>query len=354
MKTKPQSVKGLVLKPGDIEGKRGCTVRRQSNKHWVYNQHFDKQGHPVGLECISSKNNWWLDTEIRRPPLRDEDWMMAHYFDQHPSEDWQVPWAWEYECWREWQPRSDFDRWRKAFRHEVKRLQTSIKLSRAESEGAASVFGDFRLPSWLMRGLAKFLPGKPWTTIPNEVRKRLLAKSGINPDSRPNSPPSLEGSVSALKRLPPNTKSWIPGDDEALRAHSEWMAAPGYYNEERVDEYTPGYFGGTYVIHVRWYHPDHVLRAAFDKWLEKHAPQKREVLSVHGESKQMSWLRELGALRLLRKMGPDDAVSHTWKTLRDEAGVAYPLFADGPRMKRAADMADKRLARFWGIASETE
>lgn len=376
---------GAVLEPGDIEGRRGELIQRDYLNGYVWHIHREnkeyrckvvgeelwplKEGEEVdpasvtifrreeivGRELVSKMTHWWMDKEIRRPRVRNEDWTMTQYFDDHPSEDWQLPWCLEYECWREWQPWSDFDRWRKAFQQEVKRMRTSNGLSQTQSEERAAVLGDFRLPLWLLRDCAEFLPRTPWIAIPSKDREELLAKTGIKQGSCYDSPPSLEGSVQALKRRPPNAKTWVPGSDEALRAHSEWLEAPGHYNAERVDEHTSGWFSGTYVIHVKWYYPDHVLRKSFDKWLAKHRPpQQQDKLSVHGENKHRSWLRELGALRLLRKMLPDQAISYTRQVLRDEAGAAYPLFVDGPRMERAAEMADQRLASRWGISSRTE
>jgi hypothetical protein len=358
MKTKPVAAKSLVLKPGDIEGKRGCTTRRHSTEHWVYNEHFDENGNRVGLECISSKEHWWLDTEIRRPPLRDEDWIMEHYFDQHPSEDWQVPWAWDYECWREWQPWSDFGRWREKFLQEVERLK-SVDMARLISSPG--------IPFWIFNSFADLFLETPWTAIPDKEREMRLKKENITPSTRREPLPHLEGSVRTLKKGAPKIKGI--GDDEGMRALQDWQDAPGHYDEEKL-ETIKGYhrarpgsnetaeeicvvdYIGTYVIRVPWHYPDDVLDQAWKAWRTRHKPKEQKPdpwMNGSGKRKTLDWLRQLGALRLLRVMSATEAITHTEKILEPNRDESRPLYPHRSRWTEARQNANRLLARYFGV-----
>ena len=350
------------MKPGDIDGRRGDWLRRYTLNGCVWHQHLEnkkyrckvvgqqlwtlKKGEKIdpasvqtiereeitGLELVATMPHWWLDKEIKRPRLQREDWDFSSLKDG--QNEWQLPWAWEYERWREWQPWSDFDRWRKDFKE----------------RGPA-----FSSLPWPAQFFAAYFPKKSWVSIPPENRVARLAKAKIGPNTPYGPLPSLEGTVAMLRKDVPE-KQWALRDDEALEAHRRFLEAPGYYEDEKVKPMASGGFTGTYVIHVPWYYDDAVLDQAWVAWRKSRAAKLkgRRCISDHGKKKYFPWLRQLGALRLLREMTPEDALRQTGTFLHDAMGIPFPLFADGPRMKRAADMADEQLAQMWGVTDRTE
>lgn len=360
MKVKLRRVKwGAKMKPGDIEGKQGCNIRRFDENDWVANQHLDEEGRVVGLECVSTKKHWWLDTEIERPDLRDEDWMMAEYFGsrEHRLERWQVPWAWEYECAREWQPWGDFERCREVFQKEAKRLK---------SEGLALLTCGPREPFWIYKGFEDAFPETPWIAIPNQEREKRLGNAGITRQSNRKLLPRLEGRVRTLKRGAPQVNGYW--DEEGIRRLQDWQNAPGDYDEEKLENIKGHYhvktasgkvekacavsYIGTYVIRVPWDYPDDVLDQAWKEWRTRHKPKEQEPIpwmNRSGKEKPMDWLRQIGALRLLRRKSVSEAMEYTEKRLKPGKDSSHPLYPHRSRWTEAQQHADWLLARHFGV-----
>jgi len=354
----------------------------------------------VGLELVSGKEHWWLDEEIRRADLQQEDWdfrtprdgkdgplvPLDHKLEKQNRRPhaWQLSWAWQYECLREWQPWSDFQRWRADWQREIERLQSPSSHSfcgertKEETErDAAFIYGGL-LPSWILRELAGYFPHTPWVKIPYEVRKQL--EGAPQPGSLP---PSLDGSLLDLKEPDTSSSGFPPiperlrNEDnglyslrqpnpdneeekalyaeyrqrcsEALQQHREWLDAPGRYQDEAVKQITPGQFIGTYVIHVPWYHTDDDLKAGFAAWLKKKEGELgpagcRKKFSRTGWDKRYADLKQLGALRLLRKMTAEEAASYTQQV------AGKPLYNNKPDWYDAKKKADMNLARHFGLA----
>lgn len=397
MQMKRHPVKSL--KPGDVDGKRGDWFRRFHLNGCVWHQHMkdikDDKGniirsHVVGLELVSSIEHWWLDKKIKRPELQQGDWDFSPLKDS--VHEWQLPWAWQYECWREWQPWSDFVRWRKDWRKEAKRLRDPStdwicgKRTREEAERDAAFSYGGQLPLWLLRDFRDYFPDTPWVKIPLEKRKTLehaplpgsvpialegslldLKESDPNSTGLPPNPVELciqhEG-VSSLRQPDPNNEAekavyaeyrrkW----SEALERQKEWSdtTTPGLYRHEVVKEITPGQFVGTYIIYIPWYHTDDDLKAGFAAWLKKRESELglagcRKKFSRTGWDKRYADLKQLGALRLLRKMTAEAAIQATGKVLRDKNTDPYPLFGENPTAwYRARRSADGNLQGFFGV-----
>lgn len=403
MKKKPNSIK-----PGHVDGQRGDWLRRFPLNGCVWHQHMkdikDENGSIIrsrvaGLELVSSMEHWWLDREIKRPDLQQEDWdfrtprdgkdgplvpldYKLQKQDRRPHA-WQLPWAWQYECWREWQPWSDFERWRGDWRKEVKRLRDPsqdwirgpITKEEAEQIGAG---GASRLPLWILRDFAAYFPHTPWVKIPHEKRKELEGLPQLG-----SQPPSLDGSLLALKEPDPSNSGLPPIPEklrvehnglyslrqpdpnneeekalyaeyrqkwsEALQRHREYLESPGRYRDEVVKEITPRQFVGTYIIYIPWYHTDDDLKAGFAAWLKKKEGELgpagcRKKFSRTGWDKRYADLKQLGALRLLREMTAEEAASHT------ERAAGRALYNNKPDWYDARKKAELNLARHFGVA----
>lgn len=344
----------VIIKPGFIVGQCGTRVVRTTINGGVWHTRYDEGGRIVGLELISGKEHWWLDAEINRPDLQREDWDFSPIKDS--LQEWQLPWAWKYECEREWQPWSDFDRWREDWRKETERYCDPAtdwicgKRTREEAErDAASSYGG-RLPLWLLRGFGDYFPHTPWLNIPYEKRKEL--EVAAQPEILPI---SLEGSLLDLKEDVPETTG-SPFDGEYLARYRQWMDGPGSYQDENVKEIAPGRFVGTYVIEILWNHPDTDLKDAFLAWLKKHAPKRGDLVQVHdqkgyrteptthdretqemtGKQKPFARLKQLSALRLWREMKAEAAVGPTMPYMHKSS------------LLEAKRNADLNLASFFG------
>jgi len=136
-------------------------------------------------------------------------------------------------------------------------------------------------------------------------------------------------------------------NSEALQHHRKWLDAPGHYQNEVVEETSPGHFHGTYVIHVPWYWPNDVLDQAWIEWREKRAQKLkgRYDLSYEGKVKWQDWLRQLGALRLLREMTAEKA-----RKLTAEVQKGTPLYKEPKDWYTARRRADCNLAKHFSIA----
>jgi len=300
--------------------------------------------------------HWWLDEGIERRELQVEDYDFQAL---RTRDKWQIPWAWQYECWREWQPQSDFERWRKEWRKEVKRYRDPSvhsfcgrrTLKETESD-AAFTYGDL-LPLWLLRDFAKYFPDTPWLRIP--VEKRDTLKDKPPPSNYP--PVSLEGSLLELKEDPPETTG-PPFHGEHLNRFREWLQGPGHYADEVVREVAPGHFVGTYVIEIPWNRAENDLEDGFRAWRKKHAPKKgdyvrvcdnngyrfeytahnREIQEITGKEKPFAKLQQLGALRL-------------WRDRKAEAAVGNCMpYKHKASLLAAKNDADLNLAVFFGQA----
>jgi hypothetical protein len=392
------------MKPGDIDGRRGDSLRRFSHDGRLWHQHLEhreyrykivgkelwplkegeefdpatirtvKRAEIVGLELVSEKEHWWLDKEIERPDLQSEGWDFRTHqdgdcgplvdLDYRPQKgkpgphEWQIPWAWLYECYREWQPWSDFDRWRNNWRIEVKRLQDPSTYSFCgrrtlkETEcDAANTHGGL-LPLWLLRDFAEYFPSIPWVRIPVEKRNSLKEMPTPGSFTIP-----LEGALLELKENAPQTTG-SPFDHEYLQRYRDWLDGPGYYEDEKVREFARGHFVGTYIISIPWNHTDTDLKDAFVAWLTKHAPKRGDPVRVHdqkgyrrertthdretqeltGKHKPLAHLKQLGALRLWRDMKAEAAVGPTMPYRHKSSLLA------------AKNNADLNLAGFYGVA----
>ncbi len=213
--------KGMQV--GDLDGQQGCRVERYTRDGCVWHRHLDTDGKVVGLELISVKAHWWLDRKIQRPRLRQEDWDFSELNDTR--NDWQLPGAWQYECWREWQPWSDVALWqsedqawqrscdRKLRRFKkmkalalkkLKKRRTTTKRGsqslhdtmldagasgldpfyKSVIEGNPDRLGDYNpylnrmlfMPRWILRNYSDFFPKTPWTKIPMDRRNELKTK----------------------------------------------------------------------------------------------------------------------------------------------------------------------------------
>ncbi|MCX7825840.1 MAG: hypothetical protein N2689_09815 [Verrucomicrobiae bacterium] len=342
-----------VMKPGDVDGRRGSLVTRVTANGRVWHVHRDERGKQVGLELVSTKTHWWLDREIKRPALQQGDWdfrtprdgdtgplvrldhKIPEQNDRRPQA-WQLPWAWEYECWREWQPWSDFDRWRREWRREVQRLLDSRnrwiggRRSRRECEAAAAWKSP--LPLWLLRDFADYFPKTPWVNIPFQKRNALRR---LPPPG--SEPVALEGCLADLR-----------DPDPKLEGHQESPDEPERYRDEVVKEVTPGQFIGAYVISIPWYHSDEQLKAGFAAWLKQREKELgpegcRVTFRRIGRVKRQADLRQLGALRLLRSgMTAEKACEHT------ERVCGRPLFEGPGEWSDAWRKADANLAARFG------
>lgn len=386
MKENPKSAK-----PGDmLDGQRGDWHRPAELADGCRcRQHMkdikDAKGNVIrsyvcGLELVSKQAHWWLDKEIKRTELQQEDWDFYSLKDTRC--EWQLPWAWRYECWREWQPWSDFKDWRRKWRKEVKRLRDPdaiVKVTKAEAERTAEFSYGGQLPLWLLRDFRDYFPDTSWVKIPPE--KRNTMEDVPPPDSVPV---PLEGSLLALKEPDPNSTGFPPIPEklriqhdgvtslrqpdpnnveemaqyaeyrrkraEALERQKEWSdtTRPGRYRHEVVKEITPGQFSGTYIIHIPWYHTDEDLKAGFAAWLQKKESELgsagcRKRFSQTGWEKPYAALKQLGALRLLRSgMTAEEAAKHTQDVL------GKPLFSE-KGFSTAKGKVDDNLAKFFGV-----
>ncbi len=372
-KTKKDVADALVaLKPGEVElylGNRvkivkaakwrpppGPPPRRSPLKGCVAYEHYDNKKRLIGLECVSTMEHWWLDEGIERRELQVEDYDFRAL---RTRDKWQIPWAWQYECWREWQPQSEFERCRNEWRKEVKRYRDPSVPSfcgertpeDTESDAAFTYGG--RLPLWLLRDFAKYFPDIPWLKIPPEKRDSL--KDEPPPSNYP--PVSLEGSLLELKEDPPETTG-PPFDGEDLNRYREWLQGPGHYAHEVVREIAPGHFVGTYVIEIPWNRTESDLEDGFRAWRKKHAPKKgdyvrvpdnngrrfahtthnRETQEMTGKEKPLAKLQQLGALRL-------------WRDRKAEAAVGGTMpYKHKGSLLAAKNDADLKLAAFFGQA----
>lgn len=402
------------IAPGHLDGKRGDWFRRFPLKGCVWHQHMkyinDDKGNiirsrVVGLELVATMEHWWMDKNINRPDLQPGDWDFRTPLDgktgpfvpldhkikvqkDRQPHAWQLPWAWQYECLREWQPWSDFDRWWRDWRRAVKGMLDPNndwicgKRTRQEAESAAAFSYGGRLPLWLLRDFRDYFPDTPWVKIPIEKRK-ILAHSPL-----PGSVPiPLDGSLLALKEPDPNGKGLPPipkelqiqrdgvislrqpdlNDAEEMAVYAEyrrqWSEAvqrqsegsdtttAGRYRREVVKEITPGQFVGTYIIHIPWYHTDGDLKAGFAAWLKKKESELgptgcRKEFSQTGWDKPYAALKQLGALRLLRSgMTAEEARSHTEKTC---GKALYERPSEWSEAKKKAD--DNLTAFHLGVA----
>lgn len=372
--------------PGHLDGRRGDWFRRFPLNGCVWHQHMmdikDDKGNIirsriVGLELVAGMERWWLDEDIKRPELQREDFDFSPLKDS--VHDWQWPWAWQYECLREWQPWSDFDRWWKDWRRAVKGMLDPDndwicgKRTREEAERAAAFSYGGRLPLWLLRDFLDYFPNTPWVKI--DIEKRKILEHTPLPGSVPI---PLNGSLLALKEPNPNSKGLPPIPEElqiqrdgvislrqpdpdnaeemavyaeyrrqwseAVQRQSEWSdtTTPGRYRHEVVKEITTGQFVGTYIIHIPWYHTDDDLKAGFAAWLEKKEgelgpPGCRKKFSQTGWDKPYAALKQLGALRL-------------WRDRKAEAAVGPTMpFKHKSTLLDAKNKADLNLARFFGV-----
>jgi len=395
-----------TIKPGDmLDGRRGDWHRpaeladgcqcRQHMKDIKDDKGNVIRSYVCGLELVSKTAHWWLDEESEHPELQQGDWDFRVRLDSRDNaplvpldnkyHSWQLPWAWEYECWREWQPRSDFDDWRRKWRKEVKRLLDPSgdwirgKVTKEEAERDAAFSYGERLPLWLLRDFTKYFPKTPWVNIPHDKRREL--KHVRVPGSTPI---PIDGSLLSLKEPDPNSKGlppipeklrienkgvislrqpdpnnaeevalyaeWRRQRSEVLRRQAEWSdtTAPGRYRHEVVKEITPGQFAGTYIIYIPWYQTDDDLKAGFAAWLRKKESELgpagcRKKFSLTGWDKPYAALKQLGALRLLRS-GP--TAEQAAKNTQDVLGK--PLFSE-KGFSTAKGKADDNLAKFFSV-----
>lgn len=320
--------------------------------------------------------HWWLDSKTDCQPLQNADWDFRPLWND--KESWQLRWAWEYECWREWQPRSDFQLWRIEWRKNIKLLLSPSqdwirgRLTNTEAEQIACSQVS-SLPLWLLRDFSDCFPEIPWTKIPIEKRQTLkLAKRG--------KPLSLESSFLALKEPHPNTKGFPlipeklrvqhpgyhslrqpdPQNAEEMTLYAEyrakiadvvhrgqgWLEAPGFCCNKMIHKIAPGVFAGVYVIRIPWHRIDDDINTAFAAWLQKKSRELkgRIKFKLTGRMKSFEPLNQLGALRLLRtgRTAPEAEV-HT-KEVRGDT----PLYRGKESWSRAKRKADSLLTAFFG------
>jgi len=335
-----------IIKLGLIDGRRGSRVVRTTINGGVWHTHYNEARRIVGLELVSGMAHWWMDETINRPKLKQGDWDFRKLANAGTSELQQ---AWEYERWREWQPWSDFERWRNDWRKkEVKRLRSrSAPRFRLYRKGvrertqsvAASTYGGL-LPLWLLRDFEKEFPNTPWVEA-RKSNRNMLGNVKRGPSC------SLDGSLFMLKEPDTRSTEGLTPFEQSER-HREWMFGPGQFQHEVVNEYGPGHYVGTYVIEIPWSHTNGDLKTAFDIWLKKEEralPGPRKIFSRTGTVRHYEPLKQLGALRLLRSgMTSGQARDFTKET----CGVS--LYERPGEWSEAKMKADKRLARDFGVA----
>ncbi len=198
----------------------------------------------------------------------------------------------------------------------------------------------------------EFFPAKPFLAIPPTTRQNFLEVSYLVTLGKSvrhlSALPDLEQDYNRVRKLICQGKTEMPlpeGTADDLQQDEKFVpqSVPTMqqFMRQRVS---------FKVFRIDWGQSDTALGNQFDQWLRKNRPLWQQPREERGKSSTRDWLKQLGAMRLLRVFNAIQAADYTAQFQTDKKGNCKPLYAESSewtKAKRAAEAGIKGFIRFY-------